>query len=100
MSRHCIITQKKVASGNNVSHAHNKTKRRFFPNLQSVSFYCDDLKERVRLSISTHGLRTIEHHGGIEAWLRRHKPSDPTLLRLKKRLQRIDRLKETKAKKS
>lgn len=92
MARHCVITNKKTASGNNVSHAHNRTKRRFYPNIQKVSFYSDILRQKIRLSISTQGLRTIERHGGIEAWLRKARPTDPILNRLKKRIHKAEQL--------
>ena len=55
--------------GNNVSHANNKTKRRFMPNLQVTSLLSDALGRPVRLRVSTRGLRTIEHNGGLDAWL-------------------------------
>lgn len=96
MSKHCIVTGKKVASGHNVSHAHNKTKRRFFPNLQTMSFFSDTLRQNVRLTISTTALRTIEHHGGFEAWLKKSKPSDAYLKRLKKRLLKAEQFNSSK----
>jgi large subunit ribosomal protein L28 len=69
MSRRCAVTGKGVLSGNNVSHANNKTKRRFLPNLQPVSLLSDALRQTIRLRLSTRGLKTIEHAGGIDAWL-------------------------------
>lgn len=69
MARRCIITGKQVMSGNNVSHANNKTRRRFLPNMQNVSFISDILG-RVRLRISTRAIRTIETNGGIDAFLK------------------------------
>ena len=69
MSRRCAVTGKGVLTGNNVSHANNKTKRRFLPNLQPVSLLSDALKQTIRLRLSTRGLKTIEHAGGIDAWL-------------------------------
>ena len=69
MSRRCVVTGKGVQVGNNVSHANNKTKRRFLPNLQVSSLLSDALGRTVRLRVSTHGLRTIEHRGGLDAWL-------------------------------
>ena len=69
MSRCCEITGKKPMVGNKVSHANNKTKRRFLPNLQAVSFYSVALKRNVRVSATTHGVRTVEHKGGIDAFL-------------------------------
>ncbi len=69
MSRRCQITGTGVQTGNNVSHANNKTRRRFLPNLQETSLMSDLLGGPVRLRVSTHGIRTIEHNGGIDAYL-------------------------------
>ena len=69
MSRRCQITGKGVLTGNNVSHANNKTRRRFLPNLQEASLLSDALGAAVRLRLSTRGLRTIEHNGGIDSYL-------------------------------
>ena len=68
MARRCMITNKGVMSGNNVSHANNKTRRRFLPNLQNVSFISPSLGI-VRLRVSTHAIRTIEHNGGLDNFL-------------------------------
>ncbi|KIL98216.1 LSU ribosomal protein L28p [Paramagnetospirillum magnetotacticum MS-1] len=69
MARRCAITGKGVLTGNNVSHANNKTRRRFLPNLQEASLLSDALGHAVRLRISTNGLKTIEHNGGIDSFL-------------------------------
>ena len=69
MSRRCEITGKGVLSGNNVSHANNKTRRRFLPNLQVTSLLSDILGSEVRMRLSTRGIRTVEHNGGIDAFL-------------------------------
>jgi large subunit ribosomal protein L28 len=69
MSRRCQITGKGVLSGNNVSHANNRSRRRFLPNLQDSSVLSDILGAAVRLRLSTRGIRTIEHNGGIDAYL-------------------------------
>ena len=69
MSRRCEITGKGVLSGNNVSHANNKTRRRFLPNLQETSLLSDVLGTDVRLRMSTRGIRTVEKNGGIDAFL-------------------------------
>lgn len=69
MARRCAITGKGVMSGNNVSHANNRTRRRFLPNLQEASFMSDLLGTTVRLRLTTRGIRTIEHNGGIDAFL-------------------------------
>jgi large subunit ribosomal protein L28 len=69
MSRRCEITGKGVLAGNNVSHANNKTRRRFLPNLQVTSLLSDILGHEVRMRLSTRGIRTVEHNGGIDAFL-------------------------------
>jgi large subunit ribosomal protein L28 len=69
MSRRCQITGKGVLTGNNVSHANNKTRRRFLPNLQESSMLSDVLGSAVRLRMSTRAIRTVEHNGGIDAFL-------------------------------
>lgn len=71
MSRRCALTGKGVLTGNNVSHANNKTRRRFLPNLQHVPFLSDTLGRTIRLRVSTNAIRTVECHGGIDAFLRR-----------------------------
>jgi len=69
MARRCAVTGKGVQVGHNVSHANNKTKRRFLPNLQRTSLLSDVLGTSIRIRVSTRGIRTIEHNGGIDAWL-------------------------------
>jgi large subunit ribosomal protein L28 len=69
MTRLCKVTGKTVQSGNNVSHANNKTRRRFLPNLQETSFYSETLKRKIRMRVSTAAIRTIEHKGGFDAYL-------------------------------
>ncbi|MFT8674495.1 MAG: 50S ribosomal protein L28 [Acetobacter sp.] len=69
MSRRCHITGKGVLTGNNVSHANNKSRRRFLPNLQEASLVSEILGSAVRMRVSTRGLRTIEHNGGLDAFL-------------------------------
>ena len=69
MARRCEITGKGVMSGNNVSHANNKTKRRFMPNLQDTALMSDILGVPVRLKVTTAGIRTIEHNGGLDSYL-------------------------------
>ena len=63
MSKVCQVTGKRPMSGNNVSHAHNKTRRRFLPNLQNKRFWLEDEKRYVRLRVSTKGMRIIDKHG-------------------------------------
>ena len=69
MSRVCELTGKGRQVGNNVSHANNKTKRTFLPNLQNVTLLSDSLGQGVKLRVSTHGLRSVEHVGGLDNWL-------------------------------
>jgi large subunit ribosomal protein L28 len=69
MSRRCELTGKGVLTGNNVSHANNKTRRRYLPNLQETSLTSEALGTQVRLRVSTRALRTIEHNGGLDAFL-------------------------------
>ncbi|MEZ5780265.1 MAG: 50S ribosomal protein L28 [Rhizobiaceae bacterium] len=69
MSRSCDLTGKAVMSGNNVSHANNKTRRRFLPNLVNVTLQSESLNQNVRLRISANALRSVEHRGGLDAFL-------------------------------
>ena len=69
MSRICELTGKGRQVGNNVSHANNKTKRVFLPNLQNVTLLSEALDRRVKLRVSTAGLRSVEHNGGLDNWL-------------------------------
>ncbi len=69
MSRRCQISGKGVLSGNNVSHANNKSRRRYLPNLQESSMLSDVLGHSIRMRLSTRGIRTVEHNGGIDAFL-------------------------------
>ena len=69
MSRICELTGKGRLVGNNVSHANNKTKRTFLPNLQNVTLISDTLQRGVKLRVSMSGLRSVEHVGGLDNWL-------------------------------
>ncbi len=69
MARRCTMTGKGVMAGNNVSHAHNKTRRRFLPNIQVASMLSDALGRSVRLKLSTGAIRTIEKKGGLDSFL-------------------------------
>lgn len=69
MARRCAVTGKGVQVGNNVSHANNKTRRRFLPNVRSVELSSETLGRSIRLKVSAHGLRSVEHAGGLDAWL-------------------------------
>ncbi|CCG40345.1 50S ribosomal protein L28 [Magnetospirillum molischianum] len=90
MARRCAITGKGVLTGNNVSHANNKSRRRFLPNLQEVSLLSDALNQTVRLRLCTNGLKTVEHNGGIDSYLLSVTDSKlpEAARRLKRRIQR------------
>ena len=86
MARICELTGKGRQVGHNVSHANNKTKRTFLPNLQNVTLISDVLARGVKLRVSTHGLRSVEHVGGLDNWLL--KTSDEKLSLRARRLKR------------
>ncbi len=69
MSKRCNITNVKPMVGNNVSHAVNKTKRKFLPNLQSASFYSEVLGKKIKLKVTSKGIKTVEKNGGIDTYL-------------------------------
>jgi large subunit ribosomal protein L28 len=79
MARRCELTGKAVLSGNNVSHAHNKTRRRFLPNLCQVNLLSDTLERSFRLRISAKALRSVEHRGGLDAFLLKARDGDLSL---------------------
>jgi large subunit ribosomal protein L28 len=87
MARRCPITGKGVQSGNNVSHSNRKTKRRFLPNLQTISLLSDSIGA-VRMRLSTNAIRTIEFKGGIDAFLKGmpDRKLSPEIRRLKRRI--------------
>lgn len=88
MPRRCELTGKGTASGNNVSHANNRTRRKFYPNLTKVSLISDALGETIRLRISTQALRSVEHNGGLDNFLLKARPVNLSLKvqRLKRRI--------------
>lgn len=69
MSRVCELSGKAVMTGNNVSHAQNRTRRRYLPNLSNVTLISDSLGRRIRFRISAHALRSVEHNGGLDPYL-------------------------------
>jgi len=69
MARVCTVSGKKPHFGNNVSHANNKTRRRWQPNLQVCSFPSEILGKAVSLRLTANGIRTVEHNGGLDSWL-------------------------------
>ena len=76
MSRRCELTGKGPMVGNNVSHAHNKTKRRFLPNLNDVSLMSEALGRTFRLRVSSSALRTVDHRGGLDTFLLKARDAD------------------------
>ena len=75
MSRRCELTGKDAQVGHKVSHSNRKTKRRFLPNLVNVSMISDALGRSVRLRVSANALRTVDHRGGLDAFLIKAKDS-------------------------
>ena len=86
MSRRCDLTGKGVQSGNLVSHSNRKTKRRFLPNLCNVTLESETLKRSVRLRISANALKSVDHRGGLDAFLvkARDEELSPVALDLKR----------------
>ena len=70
MSKKCELTGKSPLKGNKVSHANNKVKRKFFPNLKKVTFKSDVLKRNIKLSVSNSALRTVDYKGGLDFYLK------------------------------
>lgn len=91
MSRVCELTGKGPMVGNNVSHANNKTKRRFLPNLQDVTFGSDILDRRFTLRVSSAALRSVDHRGGLDAYLTKAKDVElsPKALKIKKEIAKV-----------
>ena len=90
MARRCNVTGKGVLTGNNVSHANNKTRRRFLPNLQDTTMLSDALGHLVRLRLTVNAIRTIEHNGGLDAYLLKANADalSPRALELKRAVQK------------
>lgn len=76
MSRKCEFTQKGPMSGNNVSHANNKTRRRFLPNLNDVTLTSESLGKSFKFRISAAALRTVDHRGGLDQFMAKAKDAD------------------------
>ena len=93
MSRICELTGKGRQVGHNVSHANNKTKKVFLPNLQPVTLLSEKLDRSFKFRVSTHGLRSVEHNGGLDNWLL--KTSDEKLsanaLKVKRELKKANK---------
>lgn len=88
MARVCELSGKAVLTGNTVSHANNKTRRRFLPNLNQVTLMSDALKQSVHLRVSSHALRSVEARGGLDAYLLKARDSELSgkALRLKRKI--------------
>ena len=90
MARRCELTGKEPQFGHNVSHAKNRTNRRFVPNLQKVTLYSDALRRSVQLRVSTRALRSVQHCGGLDPYLlsrHDHQLAEPGL-RLKRKVRK------------
>ncbi len=90
MSRRCELTGKGPMTGNNVSHANNKTKRRFLPNLNDVSLMSETLGRTFKLKVSSSALRTVDHRGGLDGYLAKAKEAElsPAALKIKKEIEK------------
>jgi large subunit ribosomal protein L28 len=90
MSRRCELTGKSVLVGHKVSHSNIKTKRRFLPNLCSVTLTSDALGQKVRLRISTNALKSIDHNGGLDAFLLKARKENlsPRALELRRKIEK------------
>lgn len=91
MSRRCELTGKGVMVGNNVSHAKNRTRRRFLPNLNDVTLQSEALGRGFKLRISAAALRTVDHRGGLDAFLAKAKDGDLSekALKIKKDISKV-----------
>ena len=90
MSRVCELTGKGPMTGNNVSHANNKTRRRFLPNLNETTLQSEALGRSFKLRISAHALRSVDHRGGLDKFLAKAKDSElsANALKIKKAIQK------------
>ena len=91
MARRCDLTGIGVQSGNNVSHANNRTRRRFLPNLQYKALHSEALGQSIRLRVSMAGLRTMEKRGGLDAYLLATNDTELPVVarRLKRRIEKV-----------
>ena len=90
MSRRCELTGKGVMVGNNVSHANNKTKRRFLPNLNDVTMLTEVLDRSFKFRVSAAALRTVDHRGGLDGFMAKAKDNELSekALRVKREIQK------------
>ena len=91
MSRRCELTGKGPMVGNNVSHAKNRTRRRFLPNLNDVSLMSETLGRTFKLKISASALRTVDHRGGLDGFMAKAKEAElsPGALKIKKDIEKV-----------
>lgn len=90
MPSRCVITDKTVTTGNNVSHANNRTRRKFRPNITETRVYSEALNQFFKITVTAAGLRTLEHKGGFDAWLLDTAPSklpNSDLRKIRKQIQ-------------
>ena len=94
MSNICQITGKKAMTGNNVSHANNRTKRRFLPNIQNVRFFSESLNKYLSLKITVRTMRSVEKNGGIDNYLlkKSNRNLAPLAQKIKKSILKIKKL--------
>ena len=92
MSRKCELTGKKAMSGNNVSHANNRTKRKFLPNLNNVTLTSEVLGRDFQLRVAASALRTIDKVGGLDSFLRKSATDNlsPNAIQIKKDIEKIE----------
>ena len=90
MSRRCDLTGKAAQTGHKVSHSNRKTKRRFLPNLCNVTFISDTLNRSVRLRVSANAVKSVDHRGGLDAFLLKAKDAElsPRVLDLKRQIKK------------
>ena len=90
MARRCELTGKGVQSGNNVSHANNRSRRRFLPNVQTATLLSEVLDRSVRFRVCTRALRTVEHRGGLDSFLIKARKDELSLKarRLKRQIEK------------
>lgn len=90
MSRRCELTGKGPMAGNNVSHAKNRTKRRFLPNLTETALMSETLGRTFRLKVSSSALRTVDHRGGLDGFLAKAKEIDlsPNAVKIKREIEK------------
>ena len=97
MTRRCELSGKAVQTGNTVSHANNRTRRRFLPNLNQVTLISDALGQNVHLRITSHALRSVEARGGLDAYLMKARDGDLSTRALRLKRQVVKKLERAAA---